>query len=52
VKGFLDLADLSREEVVDLLELALRLERHPESEALKGKIPGRGRGSWKPAMEW
>jgi N-acetylornithine carbamoyltransferase len=38
VKGFLDLADLSREEVVDLLDLALWLERHPEPEALKGKI--------------
>ena len=38
MKGFLDLADLSREEVVDLLELAQWLERHPEPEALKGKI--------------
>ena len=38
MKGFLDLADLSREEVVDLLDLALRLERHPEPQALKGKI--------------
>ncbi len=38
MKGFLDLADLSREEVVDLLELAGWLERHPEPEALKGKI--------------
>jgi N-acetylornithine carbamoyltransferase len=38
VKGFLDLADLSREEVVDLLDLAQWLERHPEPEALKGKI--------------
>lgn len=38
MKSFLDLADLSREEVVDLLELAGWLERHPEPEALKGKI--------------
>jgi N-acetylornithine carbamoyltransferase len=38
VKGFLDLADFSREEVVDLLELAQWLERHPEPEALKGKV--------------
>jgi len=38
VKSFLDLADLSREEVGDLLDLALWLERHPEPEALKGKI--------------
>lgn len=38
MKSFLDLADLSREEVVDLLDLALWLERHPEPEALKGKI--------------
>jgi N-acetylornithine carbamoyltransferase len=38
VKSFLDLADLSREEVVDLLDLASWLERHPEPEALKGKI--------------
>lgn len=38
MKGFLDLADLSREEVVDLLDLAQWLERHPEPEALKGKI--------------
>ncbi len=38
MKGFLDLADLSREEVVDLLDLALWLERHPEPEALKGKV--------------
>jgi N-acetylornithine carbamoyltransferase len=38
VKGFLDLADFSPEEVADLLRLAVRLERHPEPEALKGKI--------------
>jgi N-acetylornithine carbamoyltransferase len=38
VKGFLDLADLAPGEVSDLLDLARRLERHPEPEALKGKI--------------
>jgi len=38
VKGFLDLADLAREDVSDLLDLALWLERHPEPEALKGKV--------------
>jgi N-acetylornithine carbamoyltransferase len=38
VKGFLDLADLAPEDVSDLLDLAQWLERHPEPEALKGKI--------------
>jgi N-acetylornithine carbamoyltransferase len=38
VKGFLHLSDFAPEEVKDLLELATRLERHPEPEALKGKI--------------
>jgi N-acetylornithine carbamoyltransferase len=38
VKRFLDLADLAREEVVDLLALASRLERDPEPKALAGKI--------------
>jgi N-acetylornithine carbamoyltransferase len=38
VKRFLDLADLSGEEVVDLLDLSSWLERHPEPEALKGKV--------------
>ena len=37
---FLDLADLSRDEVVDLLALAERLQRHPEPAALAGKILG------------
>ncbi len=37
---FVDLADLSREEVVDLLALAARLERQPEPRALAGKILG------------
>ena len=38
MNGFLDLADLAPGEVSDLLDLARRLERHPEPEALKGKI--------------
>jgi N-acetylornithine carbamoyltransferase len=37
---FLDLADFTREQVVDLLELAERLQRHPEPQALAGKILG------------
>lgn len=40
MKRFLDLADFSREEIVSLLELATRLERHPEPHALAGKILG------------
>lgn len=40
MQRFVDLADLSREEVVDLLALAARLERHPEPQALAGKILG------------
>jgi N-acetylornithine carbamoyltransferase len=42
VKRFVDLADLTREEVLDLLALAGRLERHPEAsghhQALAGKV--------------
>ena len=38
MKSFLALAALSREEVVDLLALAARLERRPEPEALKGRV--------------
>jgi N-acetylornithine carbamoyltransferase len=38
LKGFLDLADLGREEISDLLALAGRLERRPEPRALAGKI--------------
>jgi N-acetylornithine carbamoyltransferase len=37
---FLDLADLTREEVVDLLALAQRLQDHPEPRALAGRILG------------
>ncbi len=40
MKRFLDLADFERDEVVALLELARRLERHPEPHALAGKILG------------
>jgi N-acetylornithine carbamoyltransferase len=39
-KRFLDLADHSREEIVDLLKLAQRLQDHPEPRALAGKILG------------
>jgi N-acetylornithine carbamoyltransferase len=42
VKRFVDLADLTREEVLDLLALAARLEKHPEAsghhQALAGKV--------------
>jgi len=37
---FLDLADFSRDQVVDLLDLAGRLQAHPEPKALAGKILG------------
>ena len=40
MKHFLDLADLSRDEVLELLALARRLEAHPEPHALAGKILG------------
>jgi N-acetylornithine carbamoyltransferase len=40
MKRFLDLADLPREEVVALLDLARRLQEHPEPQALAGKILG------------
>ncbi len=40
MKNFLDLADLSREEILDLLALARRLESHPEPTALAGRILG------------
>jgi N-acetylornithine carbamoyltransferase len=37
---FMDLADFTREEVEDLLSLAVRLQTHPEPKALEGKILG------------
>ena len=40
MKRFVDLADLPREQVLELLELAQRLQRHPEPHALVGKILG------------
>lgn len=40
MKRFLDLADFSREEILDLIALAHRLETHPEPQALAGKILG------------
>lgn len=40
MQRFLDLADFSRDEIVDLLALAGRLERQPEPQALVGKILG------------
>jgi N-acetylornithine carbamoyltransferase len=40
MKRFLDLADFSREEILDLLSLARRLEERPEPQALAGKILG------------
>lgn len=40
MKRFIDLADFTREEVVDLLALAERLKQHPEPRALVGRILG------------
>jgi N-acetylornithine carbamoyltransferase len=40
MQRFLDLADLSRDQVVDLIELARRLQARPEPQALAGKILG------------
>jgi N-acetylornithine carbamoyltransferase len=40
MKRFLDLADFSREHIVDLLALAQRLQDRPEPQALAGKILG------------
>ena len=38
MKAFNDLADFSNEEVRALVELAARLDSHPEPDALKGKV--------------
>jgi len=40
MKRFLDLGELGRDEVVALLDLARRLQQHPEPQALAGKILG------------
>lgn len=40
MRRFLDLAELERDQVLALLELARRLERQPEPQALAGKILG------------
>jgi N-acetylornithine carbamoyltransferase len=40
LKRFLDLADFSRDNILDLLALAQRLKDHPEPQALAGKILG------------
>jgi N-acetylornithine carbamoyltransferase len=40
MKRFLDLANLGREEILDLIKLAHRLEAHPEPRALVGRILG------------
>lgn len=38
MKSFNDLADFANEEIAALLELAGRLDEHPEPEALRGKV--------------
>jgi N-acetylornithine carbamoyltransferase len=38
MKAFNDLADFSNDEIAALLELANRLDEHPEPEALRGKV--------------
>jgi N-acetylornithine carbamoyltransferase len=40
MKRFLDLADYSRDEIVDLIALSRRLQQQPEPRALAGKILG------------
>ena len=37
---FLDLADYERDQVKDMLGLAARLQRHPQPQALAGKVLG------------
>ena len=38
MKAFNDLADFSNDEIAAMLELAARLDEHPEPEALRGKV--------------
>ena len=38
MKAFNDIADFSFDEILSLVELASRLDRNPEPEALKGKV--------------
>ena len=38
MKTFNDLADFSADQIADLLDLAARLDTHPEPEALRGKV--------------
>lgn len=38
MKAFNDLADFSTEELEELITLASRLDKHPENDALKGKV--------------
>jgi N-acetylornithine carbamoyltransferase len=40
LKRFIDMADCSREQIADLLQLAARLEKKPEPQALAGKVLG------------
>jgi N-acetylornithine carbamoyltransferase len=40
MQRFLDLADFSRDQVVDLIDLARRLQERPEPQALAGRILG------------
>src|ERR1700677_4782141 len=40
MKRFMDLADFSREQVLDLLELAQALQDSPQPQALAGKVLG------------
>jgi N-acetylornithine carbamoyltransferase len=40
MRQFIDLADFSRDQLLTLLELARRLEAHPEPQALAGKVLG------------